>query len=377
LFIAKYNWFYRTNFVIYYIAKIKNLNHFAYSIIGFIMNISLKKAAVWLPEGYEDAAFIAKESGLPLHVVQTKMGIIRKCRADRVTQPSEMAVNAGRKALAGIDPLSVDMVIWTGSEYKDYNVWTAGIYVQRELGLKNAKSFDISARCSNKILGLYIAKSLMATDKSLNRVLLCGGHKTADLVNYHDSNTRFLYNLADGGSAILLERGNTNPLLESAIITDGDFTTDVIIPAGGSRHPIREQTDLSMTYLQVPDVDGMRERLEKRSIVNFLKVIQDASKNELNKKIDYLALLHMKKSAHDAILHPLELQQSQSVYLDHYGHFGAPDQVLSLGLAEKRGLLKSGDHVVLASAGIGYMWSAISMRWDENTFDTNNLIDLG
>jgi 3-oxoacyl-[acyl-carrier-protein] synthase-3 len=326
-------------------------------------SIVLKKAAVWLPEGFEDSAFIARESGVPEHVVRTKMGIVRKCRADKDTHPGEMAVRAARKVLAGIDPLSVDMVIWTGSEYKDYIVWTAGIYVQRELGLKNAKSFDISARCSNKILGLHLAKSLMMTDPKINRVLLCGGHKTGDLVNYKDPNTRFLYNLADGGSAVLLERGENNPLLTSSIITDGDFTTDVIVPAGGTRHPLRDNPDVSMTYLQVPDVDGMRERLEKRSIVNFLSVIEEASNNSLKKPIDFLD--------------PLELKQSQSVYMDHYGHFGAPDQILSLGLAEKRGLLKKGDHVVLASAGIGYMWSAMSLRWDENTFDANDLVDLG
>jgi 3-oxoacyl-[acyl-carrier-protein] synthase-3 len=340
-------------------------------------SIVLKKAAVWLPEGFEDSHHIAQESGVPEAVIRTKMGIVRKSRADSDTHPGEMAVRAARKVLKGIDPLSVDMVIWTGSEYKDYIVWTAGIYVQRELGLKNARSFDISARCSNKILGLHLAKSLMMTDPKLNRVLLCGGHKTGDLVNYKDPNTRFLFNLADGGSAVLLERGEDNPLLVSSLITDGDFSTDVIVPAGGTRHPTRMHPDDSMTYLQVPDVDGMRERLEKRSIVNFLKVIDEAAQNSLQKPIDYLALLHMKKSAHDAILDPLNLKQSQSVYLDHYGHFGAPDQVLSLGLAEKRGLLKKGDHVVLASAGIGYMWSAMSLRWDAPTFDTNELQDLG
>ncbi|MDO9182576.1 MAG: 3-oxoacyl-ACP synthase [Bacteriovorax sp.] len=340
-------------------------------------SIVLKKAAVWLPEGFEDSTYIANESGVPEHVIRTKMGIVRKCRASKDMHPGEMAVRAARSVLKDIDPLSIDMVIWTGSEYKDYIVWTAGIYVQRELGLKNAKSFDISARCSNKILGLHIAKSLMQTDPKLKRVLLCGGHKTGDLVNYKDPNTRFLYNLADGGSAILLERGEDNPLLDSSLITDGDFTTDVIVPAGGTKHPTRENPDVSMTYLQVPDVDGMRERLEKRSIVNFLKVINEAADNSLKKPIDYLALLHMKKSAHDAILAPLELKQSQSIYMDHYGHFGAPDQVLSLGLAEKRGLLKKGDHIVLASAGIGYMWSAMALRWDAPTFDTNDLIDLG
>lgn len=340
-------------------------------------SIVLKKAAVWLPDGFEDSHFIASESGVPEHVIRTKMGITRKCRADADTHPGEMAVRAARKVMKDIDPLSIDMVIWTGSEYKDFIVWTAGIYVQRELGLKNARSFDISARCSNKILGLYLAKNIMMSDPKINRILLCGGHKTGDLVNYKDPNTRFLFNLADGGSAMLLERGEENPLLDSAIISDGDFTMDVIVPAGGTRNPTRSNPDVSMTYLQVPDVDGMRERLEKRSISNFLKVIEDASNNSLKKPIDYLALLHMKKSAHDAILDPLHLKQSQSIYLDHYGHFGAPDQVLSLGLAEKRGLLKKGDHVVLASAGIGYMWSAMALRWDSPMFDVNDLVDLG
>lgn len=340
-------------------------------------NIVLKKAAVWLPEGFEDSAFIAQETGVPEKVVREKMGIVRKCRASADMHPGEMAVRAARKVLKGIDPLSVDMVIWTGSEYKDYIVWTAGIYVQRELGLRNAHAFDISARCGNKILGLHLAKSLMLTNPKLKRVLLCGGHRTGDLVNYKDPGSRFLNNLSDGGSAVLLERGENNPLLESSIITDGDFTHDVIVPAGGTKNPTRNNPDVSMTFLQVPDIEGMRVRLEARSIQNFLEVIRDASSRSMTKPIDYLALLHMKKSAHDAILSPLELKQEQSVYLDHYGHFGAPDQILSLGLAEKRGLLKKGDHVTFASAGIGYMWSAMSMRWDENTFDLNELEDLG
>jgi 3-oxoacyl-[acyl-carrier-protein] synthase-3 len=340
-------------------------------------NIVIKKAAVWLPETFEDSAFIASQTGVPEKVVREKMGIVRKCRASSDIHPGDMAVRAAKKVLKNIDPLSVDMVIWTGSEYKDYVVWTAGIYVQRELGLKNAHAFDISARCGNKILGLHLAKSLMLTNPNLKRVLLCGGHRTGDLVNYKDPNARFLNNLSDGGSAMLLERGDTNLLLECSMITDGDFTHDVIVPAGGTKNPTRNNPKLEDTFLQVPDMEGMRVRLEQRSMQNFLKVIKEASSRSMNKPIDYLALLHMKKSAHDTIVQGCELKPNQSIYLDHYGHFGAPDQVLSLGLAEKRGLLKKGDHVVFASAGIGYMWNAMSMKWDENTFDLNDLVDLG
>ncbi len=337
--------------------------------------INLKKSAVWLPETFEDSAYIAEQSGIPREVIEKKMGIIKKCRAPKDCHPSQMAINAAKMVLEGEDPNSIDLVIWTGSEYKDYHVWSAGIFVQRELGLKKAWAFDMAARCSSNVVGLKIAKSMMMADPKINKVLLCGGHRTGDLVNYKDETSRFLYNLSDGGAAMLIEKGEEehNPILESSIITDGDFSLDVIIPGGGTKNRSRDGLGKFDTYLTCPDIVGMRERLADRSIENFLSVIKESAQASMNKPIDYLSLLHMKKSAHDMILDGLELKQEQSIYLDHYGHFGAPDQVLSLGLAERRGLLKKGDHISLASAGIGYTWSAISLRWDGPTFNQNAL----
>ena len=337
------------------------------------MTLGLIRAGLWLPEGYEDSNSIAKQSGLPEKVVREKMGIVRKCRASSDEHPSMMAVEAAKKVLRNdIDPESIDLVIWTGSEYKDYPVWSAGIFVQRELGLKKAWAFDASARCSSNVLGLRLAQSLAATDKKIKRVLLCGGHKTGDLVNYQDESSRFLYNLSDGGSAMLLEVGDVNPILSSSFITDGDFTHDVIIKGGGTRNPTRAHPNKEDTYLTCPDIEGMRERLATRSIDNFLDVIRKSAHDSMERPIDYLSLLHMKKSAHDAILQGLDLREDQSVYMDHYGHFGAPDQVLSIGLAESKGKLKRGDHICLASAGIGYTWSAASIRYDKPIFAPND-----
>lgn len=344
------------------------------------MSIYLSRASVWLPEGREDSHFIARETGVPEEVVRLKMGIVEKCRATSEEHPSMMAVEAARSVLKNIDPLSVDMVIWTGSEYKDYPVWSAGIFVQRELGLKNAHAFDIAARCSTNVVGLRVARAMMIAHPEIKRVLLCGGHKTGDLVNYKDKNARFLNNLADGGSAMLVEREGhlsqeqASKILSSSVITDGDFSLDVIIPAGGTRSRAKDHPSFEQTCLTVPDVTGMRDRLAEKSIQNFLKVIRDAATESLpNRPIDYLSLLHMKRSAHDEILKALELRAEQSIYLDHYGHFGAPDQVLSLGLAERGGLLKVGDHIVMASAGIGYTWSAISLEWNGPLFNQETL----
>jgi 3-oxoacyl-[acyl-carrier-protein] synthase-3 len=349
------------------------------------MTVALVAAAVSLPAGRERGEDIAQQAGLPVAVVREKMGIIEKRRAPADLHPSMMAVDAARLCLDGRDPDSIDVIIWTGSEYKDHIVWTAAIHVQRELGCRRAVAFDLSARCSTGILGMKLAKDLLMTNPSWRRVLLCGGHRTGDLVDYRDPNTRFLYNLADGGSAMLLERvddagvagassaSSHNAVFGSAIITDGDFSTDVIVPAGGTRVPARTHPDAAQTFLRVPDPEGMKRRLDDVSLKNFLQVIRDAAGAQ---PIGYLALLHMKRSAHDAIVAELGLAPEQSIYLDHFGHFGSPDQVLSLGLAEQRGLLKAGDVVVFASAGLGYMWAASAFTWQRPTFAAASLAAL-
>lgn len=340
------------------------------------MPVAVVAAAVSLAPGIERGEDIARKAGLPVAVVTDKMGIVQKRRASADLHPSALAVAAARHALGDRDPRSVDVIIWTGSEYKDHIVWTAAIHVQRELGCENAVAFDLSARCSTGILGLKLAADLLATNPQWRRVLLCGGHRTGDLVDYSDPNTRFLYNLADGGSAVLVDRvddGAGCVVLGSAIITDGAFSKDVIVPAGGTMSPTRAAPSPSETFLRVPDPEGMKQRLDAVSLKNFLQVIRDAAGSE---KIGYLALLHMKRSAHDAIVGELGLRPEQSIYLDHYGHFGSPDQVLSLGLAEQRGLLKPGDVVVFASAGIGYMWAASAIRWQGPTFSSAALAAL-
>ena len=332
--------------------------------------IGIVAAGLYIPEGYLDAADIARESGIPKEVIETKFGIKRKPRATQAEQPSLMAIEAAKKCLVaeGQDPSEVDLVLWTGSEHKDYYVWSAGIKVQYELGCTRAWAMDVAARCSTNIVALKLARDLMRSDLSLNTVLLAGGHRTADLINYQNPRSRFLYNLSDAGSAILLKRGQGAEILESAIITDGAFSEDVIIPAGGTRLRTSHETlDGGLHVFDVPDPEGMKQRLDRLSLQNFLKVIREATERSGKRaeEIDYLALLHMKRSAHDGVLAGLGLPQDRSIYLADYGHVGAPDQVISLHLAQQRGLLKAGDIVVLASAGIGYTWAAAALRWAE------------
>ena len=126
-----------------------------------------------------------------------------------------------------------------------------------------------------------------------------------------------------------------------------------------------ENLERGLYQLDVLDPQGMKERLEKKSMGNFLDVIRKSVERSGYKErdISYVGMLHMKRSAHDYVLRELGLKDTNSIYLEDYGHIGQIDQFLSLELAEKSGKLKDGDIAVLVSAGIGYAWGATTIRW--------------
>lgn len=333
------------------------------------MDIGIVSTGIYLPEKRMKASEIAEKANLPLEVVTEKMGITEKPIPGKNDHTVQMGIKAAKKALekGAIDPLEIDLIIYIGEEYKEYQLWTAAIKIQEAIGAHHAWGFDVALRCGTTIMGLQVAKSLMLTSSEIKTVLLAGGYRNGDLIDYTNERTRFMFNLAAGGGAIILQRDyQKNMVLETDIITDGSFSEDVIVPVGGTKSPLTtEDLEQGLLRLDVTDPPGMKARLEQKSLQNFIKVIKNAlyKSGYTVEQIDYLAMLHMKKSAHDYILNELHLREDQSIYLHEYGHIGQFDQILSLELALDNNSITNGDLVVFVSAGIGYAWGATVIKW--------------
>ena len=331
------------------------------------MKIGITAFATYIPARVQTSAYIAHETGIPEPVIREKFGIHSKPWACPNEQASEMAVKAAQRVLNGHDPRTLDVIIWTGSEYKDYGIWSAGPKVQHEIGAVNAWATDVASRCASQQVAIKFAKDMLLADPRVNRILLAGGHRMTDKLNYRNERARFLFNMSDAGSAVLIERNAPrNTILESAFISDGSFADDVMIPGGGTHLPLtRENFDPALLQLDVPHPASMKERLDKISFRHFTGVVERAVKDSGYNLSDigYLAVIHMKRSAHELLLKALGLNQEQSTYLETFGHAGAPDVIRSLEIAESEGRLHDGDLVVLAGAGTGYIWAATCLRW--------------
>ncbi len=331
--------------------------------------IGVSGIGVYVPEGRLSSSDIAAASGLPEWVVREKLGIHAKPKPGPDDHPSAMGVKAAQEALAraGVDAHDVDVVISITEEYKEYPVWTAGIKLAHDLGARRAYAYDLGQKCGTGVLALKQARDLIAADDDVDTVLVAGGYRNGDLIDFQDPNVRFMYNLGAGGAAAVVQRGaRRNEILRGAIVTDGAFSLDVRVPVGGTIEPITCE-NAARYRLEVPDPEGMKARLEQRSLDTFLAVVRTAVTRSGYSPSDiaYLAMLHVKRSAHAYLLRELGLFPEQSIYLEAYGHLGQVDQFLSLKLAEAEGKLNNGDLVVLVAAGVGYVWNALCLRWGD------------
>jgi len=314
------------------------------------------------------AAAIAAASGLPEWVVREKLGIQEKVAPAADDHPAAMGAWAAQEALAraGVEPGDVDVVISITEEFKEYPVWTAGIKLAYDIGATGAYAYDVGQKCGTGVLGLKQARDLLRADPEVDTVLVAGGYRNGDLIDFTDGNVRFMYNLAAGAGAAVVQREAGHEILASHIVTDGSFSLDVLVPVGGTVAPMTPER-VPDYRLQVTDPAGMKQRLEPKSLDNFVAVVERAVERSgaTLAEVAYLAMLHVKRSAHRALLQRLGIPEERSIYLEHVGHLGQIDQILSLRLAEERGMLQPGDLVVLVAAGVGYVWNAVCLRWGD------------
>jgi 3-oxoacyl-[acyl-carrier-protein] synthase III len=265
-------------------------------------------------------------------------------------------------------------VVWCGAQHKDYPCWLAGLYVADQVGARGAWSFDMEAMCGSMMAALDVAKSLMLTHEELRTVLLVSGYRNNDLIDLAEPATRFMMDIGSGGAALVLRKNaGRNAVLASSLRGDGSFSEMCIVPALGSKAWPPSAADVSRAHFVVPDEPAFKKKLNDATLPNFYAVIRqalrqsgftdDPATGKPDRAIDYLAILHFKKSAHDAVLAELGLPPEKTTYLEDYGHLGQNDQVLSLELGLAAGKIRDGSTIVFVGAGLGFVWAATVIRW--------------
>ena len=300
-----------------------------------------------------------------------KLGIVEKFIPGDDDGTQEMGVRAALNCLknCNIDPKDIDVILCIGEEWKEYPLTTSALYIQDRIGAVNAWGIDVQNRCCTCVSAMQIARDMLIAEDNIKTIMIVGGYRNGDFVDYSDKNMSMMYDLGAGGGALIMQKGvKKNLLLGSKIIADGSISRTAGCEIGGINNPFtKDNIEEGYKSLRLMDPVKMTARLNEVSMPNWFKCSDEALKEAhlTRKDITYLDVLHMKRSGHLSMLKDLGLNENQTTYLENYGHIGQIDQILSLEIGLKEGKIKSGDVVCMIAAGIGYVWSANIIRWGE------------
>ncbi|MEX0757304.1 MAG: 3-oxoacyl-ACP synthase, partial [Acidimicrobiia bacterium] len=289
-------------------------------------NVGIAALASHLPGRWMPAAEIAELSGIPVDVLVERFGLTGKHIADVDEHVSDMSVAAARRLLdeSDVDPASIDAVVYFGSTWKDHAVWQAAPWIAHRIGASRAFALELDYVSCGSPVALRIVRDLIRAEPDLKRVLAVAASRESHLLDYSNERSRFMFNFGDGAVAALFEGDASRNLVMGAhMISDGSFSLDVKVPAGGSVEPASHATvDGRRHFLDVPDPASMKDRLDPVTLPNFERVASAAlaQSGATLGDVDLVCGIHMKRSAHRAMLETLGRSESEAVYLEDTGH---------------------------------------------------------
>lgn len=207
-----------------------------------MIDVGIVGVGTYLPEKTMKAAEIARlTNGVwSEDAVINKLGIKQRYLPGPDDGTQEMGAKAALKCLenTGVDPKEIDVILCIGEEWKEYPLTTSACYIQDRIGATNAWGIDVQNRCCTCVSAMKIAADMLRADDEINTIMICGGYRNGDFVDFTDKDMSMMYNLSAGGGAIILKKNyGKNLLLGSKIMSDGSLARTAGVEIGGIAHP--------------------------------------------------------------------------------------------------------------------------------------------
>jgi 3-oxoacyl-[acyl-carrier-protein] synthase-3 len=299
----------------------------------------------------------------------------------RISSPniftSDLCYEAAVKLIQdlNIDPNEIGILIFI-SQTSDYRIPTTSTILQDKLSLPQTSiCLDIPLGCSGYTYGLYVISSLLKNSNSKYGLLLAGDTISKETY-FKDNSTHPLF--GDAGTATLVEfdMNHVKPLIFN-LGTDGSGYDSIIIPHGGSRHPISVDSNL-----EIQDENGNFKRLRDlhldgskvfdfgtNKISNILKEFIDVNQIE----VDCLILHQANKLMNDRITKKIGIPMEKS--LSSLSKFGnTSSATIPLTLITEINSIPDYTNVLMCGFGVGLSWASVLIQQENIYF--SNLIEI-
>lgn len=299
-------------------------------------------------------------------------------RNRRVASPdvcgSDFAYASAERLLTkyDIDRSGIDLLIFC-TQSADYFMPSTSCILHERLKLsKKCAAFDLNLGCSQYVYALSVAHGMLVSGVASRALVLTGDTMTRTV---HPKDRAVVPLMGDGGSATLV--GEVPPgqgFLGFELGTDGTGHQYLMIPAGGFRQPLSEETAKEIT-----DAEGntrTRQNLYMNGVAIFhfaITVVPETVRSLLAKlsltmdDVDLFLFHQANKYMLQYIFKKLKIPAEKThIFIEDVGNTSGSTIPIVLTEAWRAGKIRPGAVVLLIGFGVGLSWAATVLRWPDN-----------
>jgi len=338
-----------------------------------VEGVRITGVGVELPPRVVTSAEVEARVGLEAGWLTRVTGVRTRRWADPEVTPSALAAAAGREALAhaGLDPLALDTLLYTGITRDFIEPGTSNV-VQETIGARNARVFDLTNGCNGLVDGLDVAASLVRAGRG-RRVLVTTGERASISINWHPHTSEELLRstaglvVGDGGGALVLEASDdpARGLRAFAQRSDGRHWRLAI---GGRFRPTTEACPRCDSPLDVRFLCDGRALID--AILGLMPAVIDGVLAETGWTYDDLDLVFCHEASRrfldsgiGLIGNPGNIERKIWSTVARFGNTSTVSLPLAMSEALAAGALRPGTKVMLLAAASGISVAAATLVW--------------
>ncbi len=268
-----------------------------------------------------------------------------------------MGTESARRALAmaGLAPNDIGLII-VSTFTCEYMTPSMACLIQRELGIPECASMDLSAGCTGFVYALVCAQNLMGA-LNIDAALVISSEVLSKYVDWTDRSTCVLF--GDGAGAVVLKRSETNAMHCPVLSAVPDAELSITLKNNPRHTPFYNPEQDETEYLRMKgrEVFAFATDAMERTIVNLLKLCKD---KPFTKIIPHQANVKII----DCVMRNTNFTREQFfLNIAEYANTSSATIPIALLDAMEQGFLQKGDRVALIGFGAGLTYGGVVIDW--------------
>jgi 3-oxoacyl-[acyl-carrier-protein] synthase III len=286
--------------------------------------------------------------GVSAEWIRSRTGIASRARAAAEVTTGDLAVQAGRRALASSGSSHADAVI-LATITPDHRCPATAPGVAARLDLPGIPAFDLAAACTGLLYALSLTAGLINLGEA-ERILVIAADRIPSLIDPDDRITAPLF--GDAAAALVVRAGEyaePGALGPVVLAADGREGSVIVAPHGG--------------FLAMRGPQTFQHAVTRMTEAAHAAV---AAAGWTLADVDHFVPHQANARITAAVGRRLGLDDERVLqHIEQVGNTSAASIPLTFTQASATGRLKAGDQVLMAAFGAGLTWGAATVVWPD------------